>query len=233
MQKLKKGKGISIRFRLLRALLGFSLLVLSLLGAFWFYDKEARGLQKIVDKLQSVENQLLKAGQAERDFLIFETRNPAFFQNQGSPYLRQHHQLLDAVRKNLAALSSHPLLTRAPSDSLYHLLVGQLQAYEQQFDYLVNLIRTRGFKDFGLEGKMRKLIHEVEEALSPINLEKVLMIRRHEKDFILRKEVSYILKMRASVNDLQNYIRQKTLPGPPQKTNCVSFSSITRFLSNW
>ncbi|GAB4399463.1 MAG: hypothetical protein OHK0053_19690 [Microscillaceae bacterium] len=217
MQKLKKGKGITIRFRLLRAFLGFSLLVLSLLGAFWIYDNETSRLQKIVDTLQNVENQLLKAGQAERDFLIFDTRNPAFFQNQNSEYLRQHHQLLHAVKKSLKALAPHPLLARSPTDSLYKQLMNQLQAYEQQFDFLVSLIRLRGFKNFGLEGKMRKLIHEVEEALTPLNLEKVLMIRRHEKDFILRKEVSYILKMRASVNDLQNYIRQQTPPGPSQK----------------
>ena len=47
----------------------------------------------------------------------------------------------------------------------------------------------KGIEDFGLEGNMRNMAHELEGA-DNINLTQILKIRRKEKDFLLRKNES-------------------------------------------
>jgi signal transduction histidine kinase len=68
-----------------------------------------------------------------------------------------------------------------------------LNTYDSTFKILVDKITVRGFKDFGLEGSMREQAHLLEQE-GDLNLSDVLTLRRHEKDFLLRKEKQYIDK---------------------------------------
>ena len=56
---------------------------------------------------------------------------------------------------------------------------------------LVEKLRYRGFKDYGLEGKMREAIHEL-QSIDSLNQISLLTLRRHEKDFMLRKDYYYL-----------------------------------------
>ena len=70
--------------------------------------------------------------------------------------------------------------------------------YYNQLEKLIYLISKRGFKDFGQEGVTRKYAHLIEDSLSKVGTSQILMLRRHEKDFLLRGEKSYLIKF----NDL-------------------------------
>jgi signal transduction histidine kinase len=71
-----------------------------------------------------------------------------------------------------------------------------LKSYDQNFELILNHIKVRGFKDFGLEGKMRQYNHLLEDR-QMIPMVDLLMLRRHEKDFFIRKETSYVDKFNA------------------------------------
>ncbi|MFN7330499.1 MAG: HAMP domain-containing protein, partial [Bacteroidota bacterium] len=53
------------------------------------------------------------------------------------------------------------------------------------------LFKARGFKDFGLEGSLRKAVHEVENSQAKFDKTLLLTLRRNEKDFFLRKDLKY------------------------------------------
>ncbi len=59
------------------------------------------------------------------------------------------------------------------------------------FARLTEKLMQRGFKDYGLEGALRKSIHEVELASFKYDKVDLLTLRRHEKDFFLRKDTKY------------------------------------------
>lgn len=69
--------------------------------------------------------------------------------------------------------------------------------YSQTFDQLVAVQQRIGLhpKD-GLYGSLRKAVHEVEELLKQQNddrlMRQMLMLRRNEKDFMLRLDISYV-----------------------------------------
>ncbi|UXS00745.1 methyl-accepting chemotaxis protein [Agrobacterium tumefaciens] len=69
----------------------------------------------------------------------------------------------------------------------------------------------------GLEGAMRNSVHTIEKLVdSVVNPEiraSMLMMRRHEKDFILRRDASYTEKHAAEVEIFKGLIKQEYRPG--------------------
>jgi methyl-accepting chemotaxis protein len=85
---------------------------------------------------------------------------------------------------------------------------GAIRAYATEFGNLAALQRTLGFdENQGLEGRLRASVHAVEKRLSAVDEPRLtilmLMMRRHEKDFMLRGDAKYgdEMKKRASEFD--------------------------------
>jgi signal transduction histidine kinase/CheY-like chemotaxis protein len=58
-----------------------------------------------------------------------------------------------------------------------------------------NVYLLRGFKDYGAEGAMRGYAHMLQES-SIVKEADIYKLRRHEKDFLLRNDTSYVTKFR-------------------------------------
>jgi len=75
-------------------------------------------------------------------------------------------------------------------------------SYFETFDSLSVLVNQRGFKDYGLEGEMRQVAHFIEDSLVTIDAAQILMLRRHEKDFLLRGDTVYLTKFHSQVQSI-------------------------------
>lgn len=79
-------------------------------------------------------------------------------------------------------------------------LKNSLNDYERTFTKLTEYIWQRGYQDYGLEGEMREYAHTLEnEHTQSVDRSDILMLRRHEKDFIIRKEEKYVLRFEYQV----------------------------------
>jgi len=80
---------------------------------------------------------------------------------------------------------------------------------------------VQGFKDFGLVGQMRNAIHEIEDQLKMHNDNKLmvfmLMCRRHEKDFLIRQDLSYREKFLAHNIRFRKAIQQSSYSASEKK----------------
>lgn len=85
-------------------------------------------------------------------------------------------------------------------------LKSSLSSYKADFVVISQLFKEKGFKDLGLEGKMRAAIHFIEKHEAPIDLEYLLTLRRHEKDFLLRKDIGYISKFDEEIKVFESHI---------------------------
>jgi methyl-accepting chemotaxis protein len=75
----------------------------------------------------------------------------------------------------------------------------------------VETVRETGLnEDSGLQGSFRASAHQLEEFFTSMNRDDLsveyLMLRRHEKDFLLRKNRKYINEVEASVTGLQDSV---------------------------
>lgn len=203
-------------FRTIKAKLLFSFFIFLAITIFivgvnvWYKNREDRVNQIafILSRI-NLENQI--AGKLARDFLIDETINPDFHREKMSSYLMQRDAHIHKVKMHLAYLKNTQELHSAELRRKMDEIILKFNQYEKLFRKTILFIQHRGFKDFGVEGKMRAYIHAIEDIAPSYNLDmgKLLMIRRHEKDFILRKEQKYTRRIRSAISDLWEDIRSK------------------------
>jgi methyl-accepting chemotaxis protein len=136
---------------------------------------------------------LLQARRHEKDFLL----------RRGEELITKHGKTLDAADQSIDALIAR--YERQPA------ILGQLTSlksdifrYREAFATLVKVSRTVGLNETqGLLGELRNSVHDVEGELEtahdPVAQVSMLMMRRHEKDFIARLDPNYGAKLRAEL----------------------------------
>ncbi|MGJ3235851.1 sensor histidine kinase [Marivirga sp.] len=165
-----------------------------------------RQQDKSIAKLEALTLRMIKK---DNDFFDLETINPTFFATGESKILAERDTLNKEVQreiqdlKNSSVQSTPFLLTYIVQTENY------LESYNEKFRKLVELVSQRGFKDYGLEGEMRDYAHQLEANAENcrITIGEILSLRRNEKDFMIRNEVSYIERF----NLLSNELKQRVL----------------------
>jgi methyl-accepting chemotaxis protein len=136
------------------------------------------------DTLKALDIDLLQTRRHEKDFLL----------RREETYVARHAATLQAATKNLAAILS------GTSDAELRANAQRVQAgldvYRQQFAIVVAEQTKLGLNEnAGLQGTLRRSVQAVEAALARHDLPRMavtmLMMRRHEKDYILRGTASY------------------------------------------
>ena len=147
-----------------------------------------RSIGEIKVLASDIQSNLLNLRRNEKDFLVHKDLR---YQNRFS-----HN--FDLTRANTERLTVS-LRDRGLDDTKVSLLTESLADYRSRFQQLVKLQQQIGFHhEDGYYGSMRESIHRAERILQMLGqdrlLKDMLMLRRHEKDFMLRKQVGYLEK---------------------------------------
>lgn len=144
---------------------------------------------------QQIDNQrilIIQVIKTDLDFLRFETVNTKYYETGSSALLRERDSLFRVIQQGNVKLYDEMVSNKFLIDYQFDKIDSALYQYNLTFRHLTERINVRGFKDYGLEGTMRQYAHQLESMDSFISLIDVLTLRRHEKDFLLRKEDPYI-----------------------------------------
>ncbi|HWY33153.1 MAG TPA: SpoIIE family protein phosphatase, partial [Nitrosopumilaceae archaeon] len=76
----------------------------------------------------------------------------------------------------------------------------------------------KGFKDYGIEGLMRIYAHRLMETKYQSVKYATLMLRRHEKDFIIRKDEQYFNKFILVSDELKRSLFKEKIPKADKKS---------------
>ena len=188
---LKTIRTLSITVRMISLVLIFcgALIVLFLISA-WASsmrtDAGNRAQQFAANKTtaQIIESNGLKLRQAEKNFFI--TRDLFFTTNYSEAYI----EATDRISELGKLLSGQE---QAVAEDLGSVFAEHRQTFTGVKDRMMRLGLTA---DIGLEGSLRKSVHEIEEILKTYDDKDLtilmLQMRRHEKDFIARLDKKYI-----------------------------------------
>ncbi|WP_020591290.1 methyl-accepting chemotaxis protein [Kiloniella laminariae] len=162
----------------------------------------------LVDK---VKYEFLNARRKEKDFLI----------RLDAKYIGEHAETVDTAKAKLQELRgyySNPEVLSAIDASF-----EGINLYQAQFKKVTDAWQELGLsEEEGLQGKLRKSVHEVETKLKEFKndhlLVTMLMLRRHEKDFLLRLNDKYIGTMAERVTEFKGRLASSDLPVDAQKT---------------
>ena len=100
-------------------------------------------------------------------------------------------------------------------------LQEQLGKHHDLFLEISQNLEVVGFtEEDGLRGELRGAVHKAEEAVNAANLDaltvKILMMRRHEKDFIIRSAEKYIGRIDERVTEFKPLLDASSLSSSDQ-----------------
>lgn len=179
---------LKLRVKLLLAFGSILIFSALLMGISFNTIRMSNKYRHVNEGIDSLKIHLLEAEQAIQ-FFMYEGYKASDFQQEGQT------RALDEISFNLNAIQQKAFAIQATAilgnDSILVRALTDLPKVQLYFDSLTLLLKTRGFKDYGLEGELRKAIHAVEQSSYPYNKADMLTLRRHEKDFFLRKDLKY------------------------------------------
>lgn len=180
----------TFRSKLMLAFL-LSMLIPSIAGVLVY--QEAAKRSTLTEQLYTVRDLGVRLGQMAQSvdqFGNLAQRSIDFFRTG-------EHFTIDEWRRALAAANTDldQLLSEgtAVQQNLLENMQSDLSNYAQLLEQLPPMLRERGIQDFGVTGEMRDAVHALEERLAgPEFLVHILMLRRHEKDYIIRDLDRYL-----------------------------------------
>jgi putative methionine-R-sulfoxide reductase with GAF domain/CHASE3 domain sensor protein len=184
-----------------------------------------------------LSNDLLTARRHEKDFLARQTTEG--FDTAYANYVIPNHESVVEILQHIDELTAFsPVVGQELSDiysqSAYEADLATLKEsvnlYDQNFQKTVQLLKEKGFQDTGLEGQFRTDVHAIEdriygrEGLDPLIIT-MLQIRRHEKDYLLRGDQTYIDQVHQSVADLKQQIASSDKLESTEKTELTRLAN--------
>lgn len=188
------------------------MLVLSFSMGIWSYlaIRQLGEVGQAHNLVQGFNEQLYQINYFEQNFLTYELFNEEFFQQSYSPYedsLQQAYQRIGVLTQQLKQL---PFGTQDSVATLLDSIELAQTRYANAFHRLKTTVLARGFKDYGQVGTLRTAIHRVEQSAVAYDRATMLMLRRHEKDFMLRKDPAYQQKFNALLAQFAAQISQQS-----------------------
>ena len=166
--------------------------VVALGGAYLYGDLKTQEAARERADFAALE---VLVGEVDSGALQMRRREKDFLLRRDSVYQEKYHKEVMKVLAALEALAGLDMAREVKGHA--EALHRGVEEHAARFDKVVALHERRGLNEkSGLEGELRKAVHAAETTLKEAGLEsltiKMLMMRRHEKDFLLRGAEKYI-----------------------------------------
>lgn len=153
------------------------------------------------DVQSNIEYLFLQARRSEKDFLL---RND-------EKYVARHNEISEQISAEIEKLASL-IQTNFPDavEENINAVASGFNTYTTSFADLVDRKRRLGLDETtGLQGALRNSIRDAEKKIAKLGQPeltvKVLMMRRHEKDFIMRVDEKYIGRLDERVAEFKKF----------------------------
>jgi signal transduction histidine kinase/CheY-like chemotaxis protein/HPt (histidine-containing phosphotransfer) domain-containing protein len=201
---------IQTRIGLLAIVAVFGVVVLGVAG--FVADRTVNGVieadehnDRLVQLVNTIHTNLLQMRRAEKDFLL----DPA------EGYVTRHRKLTRRVETDLNMLLALPHV--GISDVQLQRVRAEMTRHAREFRHVVRLSNALGRdQDVGLQGIFRRAVHGIEEIIVRAKLERLtvlmLTLRRHEKDYILRRDEKYVGRFDSGMRAFTAELARAALP---------------------
>jgi methyl-accepting chemotaxis protein len=171
------------------------------------YRDEAESGRTLFELNGKIEVELLEGRRAEKDFLL---RNDSGKADSQIAIGRSVAADIDVLRGKVVAAGKPDLASQIEAMST------SLKQYQAHFAAVVERKLQLGLDEkSGLEGRLRTSVHDIEARVDQLQesglLITMLMMRRHEKDFMLRHDAKYGDEMRKRASEFSAAIEKANI----------------------
>lgn len=185
--------------------------------------------QAIFQLSNKIQIELLEGRRAEKDFLLRNDRKKADNQIEIAKSVTAD---IEALRGKIVAIDKPELARQIETMST------ALKKYQAHFAAVVEQKVRLGLDEkSGLEGRLRSSVHAVESQATQLNqpalLVTMLMMRRHEKDFMLRRDRKYGDDMKKRASEFAAGVDNADIPGASKTELKQKLSDYQRDFFIW
>lgn len=188
--------------------------------------------------MQNLKEGVKVAAKMDKDVLVLRKHEKDFLARKDPKYLTRFDQRIKLLREDITQLSTIFRDFGLPTRDIEQ-FQQIISTYHSEFEKLGNLQKQIGFDEAsGLTGQLRQAAHELEQNISNSDLNStnsLLLLRRAEKDFFLRKDPAYVTKFNSMVRTIQSTdhsgLNRKLLNSYANKFNALSKAYTTLGLS--
>ncbi len=172
---------------------------------------------------------LLDARRAEKDFLL---RSDQKYADRQQPIVASVLEKMVVLKKGVEFLGDAGINARIDT------IAAGAEVYKRRFDELVRAKVELGLKpDLGREGKLRAAVHGIEGKVKELGESKLdaamLTLRRHEKDFMLRRDAKYIDEMAKATAAFSKALNESAIPAAAKDDVARKLDAYQRDFSAW
>ena len=170
----------------------------------------AGSARTVSDLNRQLSNEMLEARRAEKDFQL----------RRDQSYAKRHAEWTADIERDFERLES---LVRSGgfNDIAAKLAVAHsgFKKYVEQFGALAQAEVKLGLNEtLGLSGSLRTAVHDIEAKLkegdNPRLTVWMLMMRRHEKDFMLRRDTKYVGELKKAAAEFSKLLAETEMAAP-------------------
>lgn len=230
----------SIKIQILSIAL-FSITIVALLGGVAFKSislvenstQESVDFSKLASQLHRINEDGLQMRQHEKDYLIHQS------ESYEKLYFVQVKNTLKDIRQLI--LNSHA----KDHQQLVQIETGLIK-HKIQFLKIVALRKTLGLTaNKGAEGKLRNAVYKIETLLNEISKKhfdtgdidgvkvQMLLLRRYEKDFMLRGIKTDLKKFKAGISSFRNTLKYSQLASSDKTRISMDLRDYRQKFDNW
>ncbi len=201
---------ITIRQKLIGLIVAITL-VLVIIGTMTYLSfNKIEELHEHLSEAIQIEENMLRLRKNEKDFMLRELISNEYFETNESKYLDDFHKVKISNNKIIEHLLESPYIAQYNLIANLEVLKADFEEYDKHFDNLVQYLTERGLKDYGKIGEMRTAVKALEENFNDASFiaAQQLMLRKHEKDYLLRKDISYQKKLNDTLGEFVKQIKK-------------------------
>jgi len=196
-----------LRTQLLLFFLVFGFINSTIITTYIIQSKQKNKIEEIENYIHQIEVLIHSDTREINNFFTYETKNSMFFYTNESKYINKHnHQsfIINLIKKRLINAKGFEKIT---SKNQVNKLSIHLDSLNSIFIKMSELIYLRGYANFGIEGEMQTHAYNMETTMG-VPLYELLMLRKAEKDYIIRKDQIYINLFNSQIIALKEAINQ-------------------------
>lgn len=182
----------SIRSRMLSGFLFLSFIIVLLTIVSLNLLNKTQKIAKIHSNITLLQVYTLNLIKTDNDYFDIESTNELYFKTHQSKFINQRDSLLKLINQLIVDVLHESKENNYPVQKNVVDIDSLVMVYNKAFAKIELLTFEKGFRDYGMEGKMRFHAHNLESLDLEVSMIDLLMLRRIEKDFFLRHDTAYI-----------------------------------------
>ncbi|HAN78533.1 MAG TPA: hypothetical protein DCQ31_12595 [Bacteroidales bacterium] len=197
-----------------------------IIGMFTYTAYRVDYLYELSAQVDSTAILFSKMRESEQQFLLHYSDDADFFSKGEHGSLKEYNEAnfrLGQILNNLSS-ENHDL----ESEQYLNDIRNHYTTYSATFSQLLSKITERGYGEYGVIGRMKREIESVyEKNNNPYISEFILILRKHEKDYLIRNEQVFFEEFLKTYESMQRYLSMDSVQHT--NTNPSFYSQIENY----